>query len=229
MSVSAATEFDRRASARERLLVAANELFYAEGIQTVGVDRIIEHAGVAKASLYNVFGSKEELVAAYLASRHDLTTKRLAASIAKIHDPRDKILAVFDAQARQFEQPDFNGCPFVAATTEAPRGGLVERAADDFRASIREMFTDLAEQAGAAHAASLARQLHLLYDGAGLAARMDHHDPGIAPSARAAAESLLAASLGTGKRTSRARRRTVKPSRGNGLSHADENVSVRTI
>jgi AcrR family transcriptional regulator len=203
VSVSTPAQVDHRASARERLLAAANELFYAEGIQTVGIDRIIERAGVAKASLYNVFGSKEDLVASYLAARHDLTTKRLAAAIASVHDPRDRILAVFDAQARQFEHPDFNGCAFAAASTEAPRGGLVERATDDFRASIRGMFTDLAERAGAANPASLGRQLHLLYDGAGLAARMDHRDPGIAPSVRTAAESLLDAALGNGIRTSR--------------------------
>jgi AcrR family transcriptional regulator len=195
-----APEIDHRASARERLLAAANELFYAEGIQTVGIDRIIERAGVAKASLYNVFGSKEELVAAYLAARHELTTKRLAGVIAKVGDPRDKILAVFDAQARQFEQPDFNGCAFAAASTEAPPGGLVERAADDFRASIRGIFTDLAAQAGAADPAGLGRQLHLLYDGAGLAARMDHRDPAIAPSVLAAAKSLLKAAPGKGTR-----------------------------
>ena len=57
---------DIKQSARERLLAAANELFYAEGVQTVGIDRVIEHAGVAKASLYNTFGSKENLVQAYL-------------------------------------------------------------------------------------------------------------------------------------------------------------------
>ena len=61
-------------SARERLLAAASELFYAEGVHTVGIDRVIERAGVAKASLYNTFGSKEELVRAYLESRHARTT-----------------------------------------------------------------------------------------------------------------------------------------------------------
>ena len=79
-----------RSSARERLLAAANDLFYAEGVQTVGIDRVIERAGVAKASLYNLFGSKEELVAAYLASRHDGTTKRLTEAIGRVHDPREK-------------------------------------------------------------------------------------------------------------------------------------------
>jgi AcrR family transcriptional regulator len=182
---------ERRASARERLLAAADELFYAEGVQTVGIDRIIEHAGVAKASLYNLFGSKEELVAAYLASRHERTTSRLDKAIERFDDPRQKILAIFDAQAQQFAQPDFHGCAFITASAEAPRGGLVEHAADAFRASIRAMFTQLAEQAGVADPIPLGRQLHLLYDGAGLAARMDHRDPTIAPSARAAAGALL--------------------------------------
>jgi AcrR family transcriptional regulator len=186
---------EHRASARERLLAAANELFYAEGIQTVGIDRIIERAGVAKASLYNLFGSKEELVAAYLASRHDRTTDRLTRVIGSVEEPRQKILAVFDSQAHQYEQPDFNGCAFIAASTEAPSHGLVEQAADQFRAWIRAMFTDLAEQVGVADPASLGRQLHLIYDGAGLAGRMDHHDPGIAPSARDAVRSLLDAAL----------------------------------
>jgi AcrR family transcriptional regulator len=182
-----------RASARERLLTAADELFYAEGVQTVGIDRIVERAGVAKASLYNVFGSKEELVAAYLALRHERTAGLLAEATANVDDPRQKILAMFDLQAQQFDQPDFNGCAFMAASTEAPAGGLVQRAADDFRAWLRTLFTNLAAQAGAPDPTRLGRQLHLLYDGAGLAARMDHRDPGIAPSARDAAEALLSA------------------------------------
>jgi AcrR family transcriptional regulator len=188
---TAPAQIEHRASARERLLAAANELFYAEGVQTVGIDRIIERAGVARGSLYNVFGSKEELVAAYLASRHDVTTGRLTRAIERFDDPRQKILAVFDAQAQLFEQPDFNGCAFIAASTEARPGGLVENAADRFRAWIRGMFTDLAEQAGAPDPARLGRQLHLLYDGAGLAARMDRGDPGIAQTTRDAARALL--------------------------------------
>jgi AcrR family transcriptional regulator len=202
VSTSPPAESPPRASARQRLLDAANELFYAEGVQTVGIDRIIERAGVAKASLYNVFGSKEELVAAYLASRHELTTGRLTDAIAKLDDPRRKILAVFDAQAEQFEQPDFHGCAFVAASTEAPAGGLVQHAADEFRTWIRAMFTDLAKQAGAPDVIGLGRQLHLLYDGAGLAARMDHDAHAIARSAREAAQGLIEAALNRGDRPS---------------------------
>jgi AcrR family transcriptional regulator len=201
---SAPAQTEQRASARERLLAAADELFYAEGVQTVGIDRIIERAGVAKASLYNLFGSKEELVAAYLASRHDATTRRLTAAMEQFDDPRQKILAVFDAQAQQYAQADFHGCAFIAASTEAPQGGLVELAADQFRAWIRAMFADLAEQAGARDPLRLGCQFHLIYDGAGLAGRMDHHDPAIAPSAREAIEALLDAALTpTGRRPKR--------------------------
>jgi AcrR family transcriptional regulator len=181
-------------TARERLLASANELFYAEGVHTVGIDRIIEHAGVAKASLYNIFGSKERLVGAYLASRHDDTTERLMEAVERHRSPRKRLLAVFEAQGRIVAQPGFRGCAFVAATAEASQGSVIEQAADDYRAWIRALFTDLAEQAGAANPAELARQLQIIYDGAGLAAQMDR-DPSIATSARAAAQALLDASL----------------------------------
>lgn len=186
---------EHRRSARQRLLDAANELFYSEGVQTVGIDRIIERAGVAKASLYNLFGSKEDLVAAYLASRHDLTTGRLTDAIDRVADPRQKIIAVFETQASQYQQVGFRGCAFVAASTEAPADGLIMQAAGRFRAWIRAMFVDLAEQAGAPDPATLGRQLHLLYDGAGLAARMEPLDPGIAAATQGAVAILLDATL----------------------------------
>jgi AcrR family transcriptional regulator len=181
-------------SARDRLLASATELFDAQGVQTVGIDRIIEHAAVAKASLYNLFGNKEGLVRAYLAARHDGTTQRLMAAIERHRSPRRRLLAVFEAQGELFGEGDFRGCAFVAATAEAPRGGLIERAADDYRTWIRELFAELAREAGASDPRKLARQLQVIYDGAGLAARMDR-DPSVATTARAAAEALLDASL----------------------------------
>jgi AcrR family transcriptional regulator len=180
-------------SARQRLLASANELFYAEGVQTVGIDRIIEHAGVAKASLYNLFGSKEGLVQAYLASRHDDTATAVSAAVARHRSPRRRLLAVFEAQGQLFAQPGFRGCAFVAACAETANGNTVEQAAVEFRRWIRALFTELAAAAGARDPVELGRQLQTLYDGAGLAARMDY-DPSIARSARAAAAALLDAS-----------------------------------
>jgi AcrR family transcriptional regulator len=178
--------------ARQRLLDAASELFYAEGIQSVGIDRIIEHACAAKGSLYNTFGSKEALVRAYLEARHANTTGRLQGAIAAVDDPREKILAVFDAQGQIFRQPDFNGCAFVAAGAEADPGSRIDEAVEEYRAWILTMFTDLARAAGARQPKRLAQQLQLLYDGAGLAANMDHN-PAVAKASRAAAESLITA------------------------------------
>jgi len=94
-----------------------------------------------------------------------------------------------------FAEPSFRGCAFITASAEAPDGGLIEQAADDYRAEIRSLFTDLAREAGAADPAGLGRQLQLLYDGGGLAARMDR-DPDVAVAAKAAAEVLLDAAIG---------------------------------
>jgi AcrR family transcriptional regulator len=181
-------------SARERLLAAADELFYAEGVQSVGIERVLERAGVAKASLYNLFGNKEGLVLAYLQARHDGATERLMAEVDRHRDPRRRILALFDAQAQVFAQPGFRGCAFASALSEAPLRGPVAQAAADFRAWVRNLLNTLTREAGAADHLELARQLNLLYDGGITAAWMDH-DPSIASSSRAAAQALLDAAL----------------------------------
>ena len=178
-------------SARDRLLAAATELFYEEGIHTVGIDRVIERAGVAKASLYSTFGSKEELVRAYLAARAEARQHRVAKWIARYDSPRDRILGIFDLLAEQIAAPTYRGCPFINASAEGPRGETkVTRACGDSRAWMRELFTGLARDAGAADPAELGRRLVLLYDGATVAASMDH-DPSAAAVARAMAGALL--------------------------------------
>jgi AcrR family transcriptional regulator len=184
-------------SARERLLAAAGDLFYAEGVHTVGIDRVIEHAGVAKASLYNTFGSKDELVRAYLEGRHAETAGRITRALGRYHTPRDRLLGVFEAQGELFAEPGFRGCAFASASAESPND-LVEQATADYRGWVRGLLTDLAAEAGAPDPAGLARQLHLIYDGASLSARMDH-DPSAAVAARAAAAVLLDAALGAAR------------------------------
>jgi AcrR family transcriptional regulator len=182
--------------ARERLLAAANELFYAEGVHTVGIDRVIEKAGVAKASLYNTFGSKDELVRAYLQGRHARMTARITRHVEGRQAARAKLLAVFEAQAELFAEPEFRGCAFAMATAEA-HSAVVDQAADDYRAWVRSLLTGLAREAGAADPGLLGLQLHMLYDGASQSARMDHA-PAAAGAARAAATVLLDAALAEG-------------------------------
>src|SRR6266566_3033380 len=181
-----------RPPARERLLAAANELFYNEGVHTVGIDRIIEQAGVAKASLYNTFGSKDELVRAYLETRHASVTQRITQAVERYDMPRERLLAVFEGQGELFAQPDYRGCAFARASAESHPGDLAEQAAETYRRWVRALLTELAAQAGVPEPEILARQLHLLYDGSGQSARMDH-DPAAAAAARAAAATPLAA------------------------------------
>ena len=183
-----------KSSPRERLLQAAGELFYAEGVQSVGIDRVIERAGVAKASLYSTFGSKEQLVCAYLEDRHTQVLGRLRAAVDVVEDPVERILAVFDAQAQLFLRPGYRGCAFIAAAAEAPAGGRVDEAAESYRRDVRALFTELAAAAGALDPVFLASQLQLIYDGGGLAAKMDK-DATIAASARAAAAVLITAAV----------------------------------
>jgi len=179
-----------RLSARERLLAAADELFYEHGVNLVGIDRIIEHAGVAKASLYDCFGSKDELIRCYLQGRSERRQARIRERMARFQDPRDKILTVFDLLGEMVAQPNYRGCAFQRAGAEAGAGSTIKGACDDSRAWIRTQFTELARAAGAHDPESLGRQLVLIYDGAAMTAHVDR-DLDAPKAARAVAERLL--------------------------------------
>jgi AcrR family transcriptional regulator len=188
--MSTKTSTPERRSARERLLAAAEELFYEEGVNTVGIDRVIERAGVAKASLYDCFGSKEELIRSYLVARQESRRARMTEKLARYATPKERLLGVFDAMGELFAEPNFRGCAFVRASAEARTGSSLKSVCDDSRAWIRTLFTELAKDAGAADPESLAQQLVLLYDGASVSAQMDCN-PSAAAAARAAASMML--------------------------------------
>ncbi|MGE5156408.1 MAG: TetR/AcrR family transcriptional regulator [Betaproteobacteria bacterium] len=185
-----------RSTPRERLLAAADDLFYADGIHTVGIDRVIERAGVAKASLYSTFGSKDELVRAYLLGRHERRRRRLTERLAGYDSARDKLLGIFDYLGESYRQPTFRGCPFVNANAESQPGGPAQEVADLSRAWVRSLVRGLVEELGVAQPDPLTEQLVLLYDGATVSARLDRN-PGAAQTARAAAEALLDAATAT--------------------------------
>lgn len=180
----------RRRTAKERILDAADDLFYAEGIHAVGIDRVIQHAGVAKGSLYYSFTGKDDLVREYLAHRHGRWAERITAGIQTHTDPRERILAVYDVLGTLFAQPDYRGCAFVNATAEAAPDGVEVQAASVFRAWVHDLFRDLATDAGAKDPKQLAQTLVLLYDGAVATAQMDH-TPTPARTARQTADLVL--------------------------------------
>jgi AcrR family transcriptional regulator len=179
-----------RVPARERLLAAAEELFYQEGVQSVGIDKIIERAGVAKASLYSNFNSKEDLVRAYLEARYEARRVAIEANLALHRTPRAKLLSVFDTVAASLAKPNYRGCAFLRATAEMPDEAIGRRVCADARRWTRQLLSRLGKEAGAANPDTLARQLLLLYDGAAASAQMDG-DSGAAAAAKAAAALLI--------------------------------------
>jgi AcrR family transcriptional regulator len=180
----------RRRSAKQRLLEAADDLFYNEGIHAVGIDRVIAHAGVAKGSLYYSFAGKDDLVREYLTGRHGKWAERVTAGIEEHTDPRDRILAVYDALGALFAEPDYRGCAFVNAMAEATPDSVEAQATTSFRGWVRDLFLGLATDAGAAEPKRLAETLVVLYDGAVATAQMDK-TPRAAQTARRTAELVL--------------------------------------
>ncbi len=175
---------------RERLLDAANKLFYEEGIHTVGIDRVIERAGVAKASLYSAFGSKEALIRAYLTRQKALQQERVESRLTRHTAPRARILAIFDGLGDTCASPTFRGCPFIRASAEGAPDAAAKQVSADARAWLRTTFVDLARDAAVKKPERLAQQLVLLYDGALVSAQIDG-DASAAKAARDAAAAMI--------------------------------------
>jgi AcrR family transcriptional regulator len=162
-------------SARERILTAADELFYRQGVHATGVDSLIETAGVAKATFYKQFRSKDELVAAWLARRSDEWYAWFDQAVARrARDPRRRLLAAFDALGEWFTQDDFAGCPFLNTSVEIrdhrqPAMGV----ANGHMTGLRAWFEATAAQAGIANPRDVANGLFLLVQGAAVAGTTD--------------------------------------------------------
>ena len=121
------------AATRERILDTASRVFYEKGTLAVGVNELAAEAGVSKVTLYRHFDSKEALVAAFLRRRSD----RVSAWLREVSDglePRDRVLALFDALGEWFKEPAFNGCALVNGAIEA-RGAQSAGPGDRRRAS----------------------------------------------------------------------------------------------
>ena len=179
-----------RRPARERLLAAAEELFYQDGVQSVGIDRVIERAGVAKASLYANFKGKDDLVRAYLDARFEARRAAIETKLALQEAPRDKMLAVFDAMTEPLAKRNYRGCAFLRATAEMAADASGREVCRNARRWTRELLSGLAKEAGASNPDVLAKQLVLLYDGAAASAQMDR-EPAAAAEARAVAALLI--------------------------------------
>lgn len=157
----------RRNSAREKLLASAATLFYAQGINAVGIDTIIAHAGVAKMSLYNNFASKQELIAEVLKREDASWFGRFTTFVEARASGAERVLAVFDFLAAEFEQPTYRGCFFQLACAELPDAAHPgRRAVLSHKHRFRLMLQRLCREAQVPQADRVADQLILLTDGA---------------------------------------------------------------
>ncbi|WP_410621354.1 TetR/AcrR family transcriptional regulator [Amycolatopsis sp. cmx-8-4] len=167
-----------------RLLEAAEELFYAHGVQAVGMDAVRARSGVSLKRLYQCFPAKNDLVEAYLLRRDERWRRSLREFV---HARGDDPLAVFDWLHDWFREPGFRGCAFVNSFGEfgEPAPGIaaaIRKHKDELRAYLRGLVAD--------H--TTADQLFSLVEGATVLAAITG-DPGEASTARAAAKVLLAA------------------------------------
>ncbi|PSR18078.1 TetR family transcriptional regulator [filamentous cyanobacterium CCP3] len=182
-----------RPCARDRIMAAASELFYNEGVHSVGIDRIIAESGVAKMSLYNHFKSKDALIAAWLDEQHHSWREWFQDAIARhaAASGESPLLAIFDALREWIETPNFRGCAFINSAVE-----LVDAAHPGYQITlahqqaVADYILTLVKDANLPHPEDLAKQLLILMQGATVVAMM-HGCPNAAGQAKAAAVVLI--------------------------------------
>jgi AcrR family transcriptional regulator len=171
------TTTKRPSPARARLIDAATRLFYEEGIHTVGVDRVIEEAGVTRATLYKQFGGKENLVLAYLAREDEMLRAMFAEAGSAVTDPDALLEAVIQGIAADIGERHTRGCPFINAAAEYPDAdGAVRRLIDEHREWFRSTLQQVADAAGLARPEEVAASLVLLRDAALVGGYLDGED-----------------------------------------------------
>lgn len=153
-------------AAGHRVLAAAGELFYNRGITAVGVDLIAEHSGVTKRTLYNQFGSKDNLVAAYLEAREQRWQSLVRTTVAACDSPLEAVTAPFVA-LRTWNHTNPRGCAFTNALAELPNPSHPAHViASNQKLWLLNHFKELATAAGCSTPAALAVQLFVLHEGA---------------------------------------------------------------
>ncbi|MFN0303565.1 MAG: TetR/AcrR family transcriptional regulator [Burkholderiales bacterium] len=163
----------RIATPRERIDQTAYELFSRRGVRAVGVDEVVARSGVAKMTLYRHYPSKNHLALGFLRRREELWTRAWLQSGLEQRGgtPGEKLLAVFEIFDKWFRRADFEGCSFINILLETDRTDHPVRVATIAHlASIREILSALADDAGVRDPDAFAREWHILMKGSIVAA-----------------------------------------------------------
>ncbi|WP_324670514.1 TetR/AcrR family transcriptional regulator [Hymenobacter sp. GOD-10R] len=180
-------------AARQRILKAAHQLFYAQGIRATGIDQLLAVADVARMSFYKHFPSKQALVVAFLHERHSHWQRGLEAQAkARAHTPADEVRAIFGVLADWFGEADFRGCAFINTVLETTDPHTEEYLiARQHKQELHAYLEELLRAAKYANPSRGATQLLLLIDGAIVRAQLGD-GPAAALTAQGLAELLLA-------------------------------------
>jgi AcrR family transcriptional regulator len=191
---SAVTDAHGGAEVRDRILETASALFYQRGVRAVGVDLVVEQAGVAKTSLYRHFGTKDDLVAAFLA-REDQDFWGTWDRVAEEHkdDPKAELDAHLEWIGERVGRPNYRGCPQINVAAEFPEvDHPARRVAVTHKRKLRHRLKEIADRLRVKRPDELAGQLSLLINGAFVSSQI--LSPGEAvPLLQATAHALVAA------------------------------------
>jgi AcrR family transcriptional regulator len=180
------------AGARDRILATASVLFYGVGIRATGIDRIIAAAGVAKATFYHHFATKDALVCAYLTDQHERQKAAIAPVLRAGGDPEELILRVFDALGDISCGEGFRGCVFVNAAVEYPDpDSSVRQVIAEHRTWFHGTLRELLAAAGHPDPGGAARLLVTLRDGVVVAGQLDQPEA-VRATLRSAVGALVA-------------------------------------
>jgi AcrR family transcriptional regulator len=161
--------FNVPSEGRDRLVATAVELFYSYGFNAVGLDRILDEAGVSKTTFYKHFDSKDELMVAAVEMREKWESAAWVRAVRELagDDPRARLIGMFDLMDMWFNEPDFRGCMFISAASEFPNpADPVHQAAARHKCRTRDGVCDLARQGGLTDPEKFADLYTLLFEGA---------------------------------------------------------------
>ena len=182
----------KHALVKEHIIKTASDLFYQNGYNLTGINEIIKEAGIAKATLYNHFKSKEDICIAYLKYKNDNFIQDLKKYISNKETGKKQILSLFDYLNQFYKQKDFNGCWCINTISEIPKQN--ENIRSEILMQKEGLITYISElimeNIGYANSLDLARKIYVLYEGAISESHMQNNDWPIA-SAKSICDAIL--------------------------------------
>lgn len=185
----------KNSDVKTKVLNTAAQLFYKQGYNATGINQIIDESSIAKASLYNHFKSKTELLYAYLETLNTRWFEQLNDYLEKFTAPEDKILAIFDFRIQRQVSQEFGGCPFIKASAEVPVDDtrafeIINRHKMNLRALILKLVQRIPQEQSILNHEQLTDTIYLLMEGATVTVNFQKN-PQMLQKAKAVVERLL--------------------------------------